>query len=96
VFAAAADAGTAIEVDCFPDRQDVNVELLKVARDAGCFISIGTDAHNRYEMSFIDVGLATTLLADFPPERILNFMPADEIAAHALATREAKEKVART
>ena len=93
VFAAAAKAGTAIEVDCYPDRQDVNVELLKMARDAGCFVSIGTDAHNRYEMSFIDVGLATTLLADFPPERILNFMTEDEISAHALSVREKKEKL---
>jgi putative hydrolase len=92
VFAVAAEAGTAVEVDCFPDRQDVNVELLEIVRDAGCYISIGTDAHNRHEMSFIDVGLATTLLVDFPPDRILNFMSADEIATHALTMREAKEK----
>jgi putative hydrolase len=94
VFAAAAEAGTAIEVDCFPDRQDVNVELLEIARDAGCYASIGTDAHNRYEMSFIEVGLATTLLAEFPPERILNFMSADEIAAFSLEMRERKERTA--
>ena len=93
VYAAAAGAGTAIEVDCFPDRQDVNVELLELVRDAGCFISIGTDAHNRYEMSFIDVGLATTLLAEFPPERILNFMSADEIVEWAAVS---KEKAARS
>jgi putative hydrolase len=92
VYAAAAEAGTAIEVDCYPDRQDVNVELLKLVRDAGCYISIGTDAHNRYEMSFIDVGLATTLLAEFPPERILNFMSADEIAQWALISKEQKER----
>lgn len=88
VYAAAAEVGTAIEVDCYPDRQDVNVELLELVRDAGCFISIGTDAHNRHEMSFIDVGLATTLTAGFPPERILNFMSADEIAAWALGSKE--------
>lgn len=90
VFAAAAEAGTAIEVDCYPDRQDVNVELLKIARDAGCFVSMGTDAHNRYEMSFIDVGLATTLLAEFPPERILNFMTADEVVAWAQESKAGK------
>lgn len=90
VFAAAAEAGTAIEVDCYPDRQDVNVELLKLVRDAGCYVSIGTDAHNRYEMSFMDVGLATTLLGDFPPERILNFMSADEVTEWALVSKERK------
>jgi putative hydrolase len=92
VYAAAAEAGTAIEVDCYPDRQDVNVELLKLVRDAGCYISIGTDAHNRHEMSFIDVGLATTLLVDFPPERILNFMTADEIAEWALISKKEKQR----
>ena len=94
VYAAAAEAGTAIEVDCFPDRQDVNVDLLKIVRDAGCFISIGTDAHNRYEMSFIDVGLATTLLVEFPPERILNFMSADEIVEWASISKETARKKA--
>lgn len=92
VFATAAEAGTVIEVDCYPDRQDVNVELLEIVRDAGCYISIGTDAHNRYEMSFIEVGLATAVLADFPVDRILNFMSADEIAAHALSVKERKSK----
>jgi histidinol phosphatase-like PHP family hydrolase len=92
VYAAAAEAGTAIEVDCFPDRQDVNVELLKMVRDAGCFISVGTDAHNRREMAFIEVGLATTLLVDFPPDRILNFMTADEIAAWAIASKEGAKR----
>jgi histidinol phosphatase-like PHP family hydrolase len=36
----------ALEIDCYPDRQDLNLALLKLARKEGCRISLGTDAHH--------------------------------------------------
>src|SRR5690242_17380926 len=42
VFALAAQLDKAVEVDCYPDRQDLNVELLRLAKQEGCWISIGT------------------------------------------------------
>lgn len=83
VFAAAAEAGTALEVDCFPDRQDLQVELLPLAVEAGAWISIGTDAHRPSELDSIEFGLAATLSAGVPPERILSFLPADDVVAWA-------------
>jgi len=44
VFAEASRLGKALEVDCYPDRQDLNVRLLKIARKHGTRISLGTDA----------------------------------------------------
>jgi len=81
VLEAAADNGTAVEIDGFPDRQDLNVELLEIARDAGCWISMGTDAHNQEEMRYLPVALAAAISAGIPREKILNFMTADELAA---------------
>jgi histidinol phosphatase-like PHP family hydrolase len=81
VCVAAAEAGTALEIDGFPDRQDLNVELLELARDAGCWISMGTDAHNPEEMQYLPVALAAAISAGIPREKILNFMTADELAA---------------
>jgi histidinol phosphatase-like PHP family hydrolase len=75
VFAEAARLDKAVEIDCFPDRQDLNVSLLKIARKEGCRISIGTDAHHPWQLEFIDLGLAAALLAKIPPARIMNFMP---------------------
>jgi histidinol phosphatase-like PHP family hydrolase len=75
VFAEAARLDKAVEIDCYADRQDLNVALLKVARRSGCRISIGTDAHHPWQLEFIELGLAAALLAKIPPERILNFMP---------------------
>lgn len=75
VFAEAARLDKALEIDCYPDRQDLNVELLKVAREHGTRISLGTDAHHPWQLEFIELGLAAALQAKIPARRIVNFMP---------------------
>jgi histidinol phosphatase-like PHP family hydrolase len=75
VFAEAARLDKAVEVDCYPDRQDLNVNLLKIARDYGTRISLGTDAHHGWQLGFIELGLAAALRAKLPEHRIVNFMP---------------------
>lgn len=79
VLAAAADAGTAVEGNAHPDRQDLDVALLEVAREAGAWVSIGTDAHRPEELAHVELGLAALALARFPKERVLNFLTADEV-----------------
>jgi histidinol phosphatase-like PHP family hydrolase len=53
----------------------LNVELLKVAREHGSRISLGTDAHHPWQLEFIELGLAAALQAKIPAQRIVNFMP---------------------
>ncbi|HET9417907.1 MAG TPA: hypothetical protein VFO30_01075, partial [Chthoniobacterales bacterium] len=74
VFAKAAQLDKAVEIDCYPDRQDLNLSLLKIARREGARISLGTDAHHPWQLDFIDLGLAAALTAKIPAERIVNFM----------------------
>lgn len=74
VFAAAARLDKAVEIDSYPDRQDLNLSLLKVARKEGVRISLGTDAHHSDQLEFIELGLAAALKARIPPDRIINFM----------------------
>ena len=74
VFAEAAKLDKALEVDCYPDRQDLNVSLLKLARAEGTRISLGTDAHHRWQLEFIHLGLAAPMRTEIPPARIVNFM----------------------
>lgn len=83
VFAEAAARDKALEIDASPDRQDLNVELLRLARDAGVRISIGTDAHQPAELAFMEFGLAAAILADIPKERILNFASREEVLGWA-------------
>jgi histidinol phosphatase-like PHP family hydrolase len=88
VFAEAARLGKALEVDCYPDRQDLNVELLKLARDHRTRISLGTDAHHGWQLEFVDLGLAAALRAKIAADRILNFMPILELKTWAQRLRD--------
>lgn len=87
VFEAAAELDKAVEIDAHPNRQDLNRDLLELARDAGVRISIGTDAHYKHELLYIEIGLSAALSVGIPKERILNFMPGDELVAWARTTR---------
>ena len=79
VFAEATKLDKAVEIDCYPDRQDLNLTLLKIARREGVRISLGADAHHPWQLEFIELGLAAALKAKIPAERIINFMPATEL-----------------
>jgi histidinol phosphatase-like PHP family hydrolase len=79
VFALAAQLDKAVEVDCYPDRQDLNVDLLRLAKQEGCWISIGTDSHGPSQLAFIDLGIAAIFLAGINPDRVLNFLSLDQL-----------------
>ena len=83
VFGLAAELDKAVEIDCYPDRQDLNVGLLRVAKKAGCRISIGTDSHAPSQLAFMDLGVAAVLLARINPDRILNLMDRVDLIAWA-------------
>jgi DNA polymerase (family 10) len=79
VFAEAARLDKAVEIDSYPDRQDINLALLRIARREGVRISLGTDAHHPWQLSFIELGLATALKAKIAADRIINFLPLAEL-----------------
>lgn len=83
VLEAARDNGKAIEIDCHPNRQDVDASLARLAAETGVWISIGTDAHDEAELRFVDIGVATAIDAGIPRERILNYMDAEELVKWA-------------
>jgi len=79
VFAEAARLNKAVEIDGYADRQDLKLSLVKVAKKEGCRISLGTDAHHPWQLSYMDFGLASACLAKIPTERVINFRTAEEI-----------------
>jgi histidinol phosphatase-like PHP family hydrolase len=89
VCAEAAQLDKALETDAYPDRQDLNVELLKIARDHGTRISLGTDAHHPWQLEFIELGLAAVLRAKIPPQQIVNFMSLPDLKSWAASVRDA-------
>jgi DNA polymerase (family 10) len=82
VFAEATARGKAVELDATPARQDLSVELARIAMAEGVpWFSIGSDAHSALELEFLPFGLATASLAGIPRERILNYRTVEEVVA---------------
>src|SRR6266567_2318281 len=92
VFREAARLSKAVEIDAYPDRQDLNLSLLKIAKRCGTRISMGTDAHHPWQFEFIDLALAAALAVKIPPERIVNFMPLKELRAWIEKVRGAEAR----
>jgi len=88
VFALAAQLDKAVEIDCYPDRQDLSIELLAIARKEGCRISMGTDSHGPSQLAFMELGITAAIRAKLDPKRILNYMPSDELLEWAGKIRE--------
>ena len=89
VAQAAAQHDVALEIDSWPDRQDLDVENLRFVAEAGCRVAIDTDAHKPHELAFVEFGLAAAIRAGVHRDRIVNFMPAGELLAWSRSSRTA-------
>ncbi|MBC7252532.1 MAG: DNA polymerase/3'-5' exonuclease PolX [Actinobacteria bacterium] len=87
VMEAAAETGTALELNAFPDRLDLNDENLLEARSRGVMIALGTDAHRREHLAFMFYGVATARRGWLGREHVLNAMEPEELLAWLWAGR---------
>lgn len=83
VFEEAAALDKAVEVDAYPDRQDLDVERLHLVRESGCRVAVDTDAHAPWQLDYIDLGVAAVLLAGIDRGRIVNILHRDELVRWA-------------
>lgn len=81
VFAAAAEARVAIEINSRPERQDPPDDLLATAIEAGCLFSIDTDAHAPGHLDLLGLGAERAAAAGVPPERIVTTWPVEDLLA---------------
>ncbi len=72
VMAKAAETGTWLELNAFPDRLDLNDVNCKAAKDMAIKISIGTDAHDTEGLSWMKFGIATARRGWLEPQDIVN------------------------
>ena len=79
VFEEAKQLDKAVEINSHSHRQDLNVELLRLAAETGCRVSIGTDAHSPVELHQIEIGCAAAVRAGIPTDRIINFLPYEKL-----------------
>lgn len=79
VFAACAQFDTAVEINCRPERQDPPEELLELAVEWDCYISINTDAHAPGHLEWQAFGCDKAVRCGVDPANIINTWTADEL-----------------
>lgn len=72
VFAACAQHGTAVEINCRPERQDPPEELLALALEWETKLAINTDAHAPGQLEWQNYGCDKAALAGAEPDEIIN------------------------
>lgn len=87
VFAACAKFDVAVEVNCRPERQDPPKRLLRLAVEAGCHISIDTDAHAPGQLSWQPDGCERAARCGVTADLVVNTKGPDELVAWAAARR---------
>jgi putative hydrolase len=81
VIEACARTGTAVEINSRPERLDPPHELLRLAVEAGCMISVDTDAHAPGQLEWQRNGCEMAAAADVPHERLVNSWSMDDLLA---------------
>jgi putative hydrolase len=79
VFAACAEAATAVEINSRPERLDPPDDLLRQALDAGCVVSIDTDAHAPGQLEWQHYGVGKAVAAGVEPSRVINTWPVERL-----------------
>jgi putative hydrolase len=89
VFTAAAHFDKAVEINSRPERLDPPMRLLEKVVDAGCKVSIDSDAHATWQLDWQPYGCHRAAEAAVPVERIVNTWPVEELLAWTASHAEA-------
>jgi DNA polymerase (family X) len=79
LFRACAATGTALEVNCHPERLDLPSDHIKAARDAGVKFAIDTDSHAVGHLDFLKYGVGTGQRGWLTPDDVINTWPLDKL-----------------
>jgi DNA polymerase (family 10) len=82
VFAAAAAAGVALEINSQIDRLDLDDSHAKLARDRGVKLVIDSDAHSPAALGVLRWGAAVARRAWLEPQDVLNTLPVSDLRAN--------------
>jgi DNA polymerase (family 10) len=79
IVSAAVAHGVAFEINCQPDRLDLNDTFARVAHERGATIVISTDAHSTMALGNVRWGVQVARRAWLTPAAVLNTRPLDEM-----------------
>jgi len=94
VFEKCSSWRVALEMNCFPSRLDLPLHLLRKAIDAGCAISIGSDAHARSHLLNLRFGAAA--LQQLDPPVVLNRLQYDQLKQWIAESRSRRRSLTKS
>lgn len=83
VFAACAQHGVAVEINCRPDRLDPPARLLRLAVETGCVFSIDSDAHAPGQLDWLPYGCERAAACEVSADRVVNTWSAEKLRSWA-------------
>jgi DNA polymerase (family 10) len=83
VLRAAAETGTAMEVNSYPDRLDLRDAHVRRAIELGCKLSIDTDAHAARDLDYLFFGVGTARRGGARAEDVINTWDVERLLAWA-------------
>jgi DNA polymerase (family 10) len=89
VFEAAAATGTALEINSYPDRLDLNDELILRARRRGARFAVDTDSHSTVHLDFLRYGVGTAQRGWLTADDVINAWPLARLREFVAAKRRA-------
>jgi DNA polymerase (family 10) len=83
VLQAAAERGTAIEVNAHPDRLDLSASGVRRAVELGVKLAISSDAHDVRDFEHLFFGVATARRGWATPDDVINTWDVDRLMSWA-------------
>ena len=93
VFATARRHGKALEINCYPERLDLNDVHARRARELGVLLAINTDTHALDQLDTMRLGVATARRAWVGPGEVINTWSVDKLRAWARKTAKSGRRV---
>lgn len=79
LFEAAKRTGTFLEINGYPERTDLKDVHIKAAKEAGCRFVVSSDAHNKNQLHFVELGVATARRGWCEAKDVVNTYPLEKI-----------------
>lgn len=88
VIEACSETGTALEINCYYDRLDLNDIYCRKAREAGVVIAINTDAHHVDQMWMMELGVGIARRGWLEARDVLNTLSVDKVKDFCMKKRK--------
>ena len=79
ILEVAADTGTVLEVNAYPDRTDLNSAHARLAKDAGVKLIVDTDSHSTEQLDYMRLGVGTARRGWLEKGDVVNTMSFEDI-----------------